>query len=296
MNLCSGRNLPFGFHHSAAIAEKRSTSRGSRWSFAVLRPWRGLLRQKEVGRRREKVKQAMAVVRSAPHSGAGANACNGSTVTRTDRIEPARALMTPCRAVSGDSHERNQGPCSRCCGSRPTRSAVDAIERLVAEAPDHQLVPHQSRSPSPPSTASTRRRRRRLPACRADRHLRHLLERALPGLRRRARLQRHAEDRPEGRIYLRALRRRLRADARRDGRGDLHGQPAGAQDRGAQSRRAAARPNISARSTGVPASTCRRNYEALVDDFVLDHVELRRAKRQCSRCSCRPSSSSSSSR
>ena len=62
------------------------------------------------------------------------------------------------------------------------------------------------------------------------------LERALPGLRRRARRQRARSRSVHEEVRLRALRRRLRADARRDGRGHLHRQPARAPHRGARSR------------------------------------------------------------
>jgi hypothetical protein len=57
LNLCSGLNLPFGFHHSAESREKRSTSSASmvvRWASAM-----GVsLRRQQVGRWALKVKAA----------------------------------------------------------------------------------------------------------------------------------------------------------------------------------------------------------------------------------------------
>ena len=98
-----------------------------------------------------------------------------------------------------------------------------------------------------------------------------------------------------GRVRLRALRRRLRADARRDGRGDVHREPARPADRGARSATNCPSANISGRSSGAPASTCP-------DDLEQRHAtrspsirsSCRRARRRCCRCSCRPSSSSCS--
>lgn len=84
------------------------------------------------------------------------------------------------------------------------------------------------------------------------------VEPALPRLRRRARGQRDAQDGAPDRIPLRALRGRVQADARRDGRSELHGQPARAADRRARSA-FAFRVDSRSRSSGVPASTSRKS-------------------------------------
>ena len=100
------------------------------------------------------------------------------------------------------------------------------------------------------------------------------MERAVPGLRRRARRQRHAEERRPRGIHLRAVRRRLRADPRRDGRGDVHRQPPRPPHRGARSRRACRSSNICGRSSGARASTCPTICEAHRTEITLDTVEL----------------------
>jgi hypothetical protein len=65
------------------------------------------------------------------------------------------------------------------------------------------------------------------------------VERAVPGLWRRAGYERDAEKRQQGGVPLRFMRGWLPPDARRNGRSDVHGQPAGAQDRRARPPRAA---------------------------------------------------------
>ena len=107
-------------------------------------------------------------------------------------------------------------------------AVADAFERLVADAPDRKLVRINALAFAAENGLGEERDHRRLPARGEDRHLRHVVERALSGLRRRARFEHDAEDRAQRRLCLLALRRRLRADARRDGGGHLHGQPAGA--------------------------------------------------------------------
>ena len=90
----------------------------------------------------------------------------------------------------------------------------------------------------------------------------------------------------------------IRADARRDGRGDLHRQPARAADRGARSAIRCRSGNISARSSGARASTCPRTiWRKRSQQVTLDADRAAgRARRRICRCSCRPSSLSSSSR
>ena len=174
---------------------------------------------------------------------------------------------------------------------------VDAMERLVDEAPDYQLVPHQSAGVCREVRSRRRGDCRGLPPRRPHRHIRHRLERALPRLRRRARHERHAEDRAEGRVYLLALRLGLFADAGRDGRRHLHGQPARAQDRGPQSRRSSAdrvfSPDVLGFRRRRPGGGITRNWSTSSCSTM---SSLRRAKRECWRSNCRPNSSSSSSR
>ncbi|MCR6659917.1 MAG: DUF5939 domain-containing protein [Asticcacaulis sp.] len=96
----------------------------------------------------------------------------------------------------------------------------------------------------------------------------------MSGLRRRARHQRHAEDRAEAGIHLRAVRRLLRADAGRDGRRDVHRQP--------RLRRITAHnpDDLSLLEYyrqlywGSGVDLPEEGYDALVDEFIIDHVEL----------------------
>ena len=116
---------------------------------------------------------------------------------------------------------------------------------------------------------------RRVPPRGAARAVRDVLERPLPGVRRRARLQRHPEVRGSGRVQLLALRCRIRADPRRDGRGDLHGQPARSPDRRPRPEQAAA---IRILSAGVlefrrrPARRFRRGGSTAI---ILEHDRAR---------------------
>ena len=69
---------------------------------------------------------------------------------------------------------------------------VDAIEALVREAPDHRLNRINVLAFAAERGLDEETGDRGVPACGAHRHVRHVLERALPRLRRRARRQRHA--------------------------------------------------------------------------------------------------------
>ena len=174
---------------------------------------------------------------------------------------------------------------------------VDAIERLVAEGKDHQLCRINPLAFAARNGLDEEDDDRGLPACDPHRHVRHRLERALPGLRRRARHQLDAEDRPEGRICLLALRRSPihRRSTRwstspspsvRGSAGSPRTMPTNCRCR-----------NISARCTGVPASTCRRRATRRSSTISSSTMwSLRRAKRAYCRSSFLPSSSSSSSR
>ena len=158
-------------------------------------------------------------------------------------------------------------------------------------------MPHQCASLRQQARPRRGARHKRLSPCGTDGHLRHFVECALPRLRRRARHQRHAENGAEGRIHLRAVRRGLFADARRDGRGDIH----------RQSRACAGSPptihtncrwwNISARSTGAPASICRKRISRRRSKrSSLEDIELAPGEKAVLPSSFRRSSSSSSSR
>ena len=125
-------------------------------------------------------------------------------------------------------------PCSPRCGRRSEPRPPKPRPRGARS----RAQPHQRRRLRGPQRARRGDGDRALPARRAARPLRDVLERALPGLRRRARRKCHAEIGRPRRVQLRALRRRLRADPRRDGRGHLHGEPAGAQDCGPRSEHA----------------------------------------------------------
>ena len=126
---------------------------------------------------------------------------------------------------------------------------------------------------SQPKRARRGARDRRVSACRSARDFRAVVERAVPGLRRRARRERDAEERQPGRSTTARCVRPARAEPRRDGRGDLHGQPAGAQDRGA-------------RSDELPLAEYFRqifwgsgidvpdDLEQLIEEITLDAVEL----------------------
>ena len=100
-------------------------------------------------------------------------------------------------------------------------------------------VPHQRARFCRKACPRRRAHHCRVPARRASRPVRIVVERALPRLRRRARCGHHAQDGEPRRIRLRTMRLRLQADARRDGRGDLHGESARAPDRRPRSRDAA---------------------------------------------------------
>ena len=76
-------------------------------------------------------------------------------------------------------------------------------------------------------------------------------------------------------LRLRAVLARLRADARRDGRGGVHRQSARAPDRGARSRTRCRCGNISGRYSGAPASICpsRISIEQM-EEFTIDAMEI----------------------
>ena len=100
-------------------------------------------------------------------------------------------------------------------------------------------VPHQRAGVRRQARARRGKGHQRLPARRAARPVRVELERAVPGLRRRARRQPAPQIGAQGGLRLRAVLEGLRADPRRDGRGRLHREPARAADRGARSAHAA---------------------------------------------------------
>ena len=172
-------------------------------------------------------------------------------------------------------------PSSRYCGRRPTPPRSPPSSGWCA------------RARTAPSTASTslafaakhgpRRgaRHRGLPARGAPRPVRAVLERALPRLRRRARRRRHAEDRATASEYSCALcaagyeptldemvevtftvSPRVRRIAAHD--------PA----------RAAALRNISARSSGAPASTCRDDFDRAASTRSTLEVDRAAARRE----------------
>ena len=114
-----------------------------------------------------------------------------------------------------------------------------AIETLVRDGEDRQLCRINVLAFAAKHGLQRRKGHRRLPARLAARPVRAELERAVPGLRRRARLKPAAQVGAQGGLRLRAVLEGLRADARRDGRGRLHGEPARAADRGARSAHAA---------------------------------------------------------
>src|SRR5437762_3551521 len=109
--------------------------------------------------------------------------------------------------------------------------AVAEIERFVAEASDRELCRVNV------IDFAARRRLDEERVIAAFLHAARLgifelfLERALPGLRGRPRHQHNAEIGQARGLYLRSLRRRLRAEPRRDGRGDVYAQPPGPPDR-----------------------------------------------------------------
>ena len=68
---------------------------------------------------------------------------------------------------------------------------------------------------------------------------------------------------------------RLRADARRDGRGRLHREPAGAAGSRRTIRTRCRCGNTSGRFSGAPASTCRRTgLEQILEEITIDSIEL----------------------
>ena len=77
------------------------------------------------------------------------------------------------------------------------------------------------------------------------------------------------------RVLLRLLQSQQRADARRHGRGELHGEPARAADRGAQSRRSCRSGSTTARSSGARGVDLPEDgLEAAMQQVTLDAVEL----------------------
>ena len=188
------------------------------------------------------------------------------------------------------------GHCSRSCGSRPTPPRRPPSSGWYARRPTASSAASTC-SPSPRAMASTRSGRsppsctRRGSACSSCRGTCSAPAAAACSTPT-ATLK--TVDREE--YALRALRRGLRADARRDGRGHLHRQPAGAPDRGARSRTRCRSGNTSARSSGARASTCPRTTRTsdCSRRSSLEPSSCRRARRRSCRCSCRPSSSSCS--
>ena len=124
---------------------------------------------------------------------------------------------------SRDSFRRVAAVC-RCRGRLRHRTA--GAGRTGPPAQPHQCA--GLRADDGPQRGSGHRR---VPACCATGPVRAVVERAVPRLWRRARRRRVAQDRQSGRIRVRVVRRRLRADARRNGRGHVHGDAAHAPDR-----------------------------------------------------------------
>ena len=157
-----------------------------------------------------------------------------------------------------------------------------AIEALVRDGEDRHLVRINVLAFAVAARPRRGKGHQRLPARRAARPVRAELERAVPRLRRRAARQLPAQVGAPGGLRLRAVLAGLRADARRDGRGRLHGQPAGAPDRGARSASAAGARNISGRCSGAPASICRRpDSRAIFEEITIDsHRAAGRARRR----------------
>ena len=74
---------------------------------------------------------------------------------------------------------------------------------------------------------------------------------------------------------MRALRGRLRAHARRDGRGDVHREPARAPDRGARPGLSCRPLSIAGRCSGARASTCPSDsFEKMLEEITLELIEL----------------------
>ena len=136
--------------------------------------------------------------------------------------------------------------------------AVDAIERLVAEAPDHKLVRINALAFAAQHGLDEER------VIAAFLHAAKIgifdlsWNVLCPGCGGVLDSGSNAEDGAQRGLFLLAVRHRLRADARRDGGGDLHGQPARAPDCRAQSGTSCCRWNISASSISARSSTCPR--------------------------------------
>ena len=171
-------------------------------------------------------------------------------------------------------------------------AVFDAIETLVRDGEDRHLCRINVLKFAADRGLDEEKVDQRFPACLPARTVRAELERALPRLRRRARLEPAAQVRAQGGLRLRALLARLRADAGRDGRGCLHCQPARAPDRGARSPFAAGLGilppdflGLGHRPAGEPGfdEHSGRNHHRR-------RWSSRPAKRRRCRCSCRSSS------
>ena len=155
--------------------------------------------------------------------------------------------------------------------SRGLRRDRDAGPRRRGPAPG----PHQRAGVRRQARPRRGKGHQRLPACLAARPVRAELERAVPGLRRRARFEPAAQVGAQGGLRLRAVLEGLRADARRDGRGRLHGEPAGAADRGARSAFAAGVGILPPDFLGLrhrPAG--RRAWKQILEEITIDSIEL----------------------
>ena len=222
-------------------------------------------------------------------------------------VSAASALHAhaPC-GCGGDSYVRGRPYSAREAFDERNRSPIQRVAAIVrprlrfryrgggARGVRPRPLPDQSAGFRGQARPRRGAHHRRLPARLAARHFRIVVERALPGLRRRARCGRDAQDHQSRRIRLRAVRRRLQADARRNGRGDFHGEPARAPHRRAQSRHARPKSNITGRFSGARASICRRRWKTASPNSPSIRSSWRPARRRCCRCSCRKISSSCS--
>ena len=210
--------------------------------------------------------------------------------------------------VEGDSYVRGRPYSARQAFDERNRSPIQRVAAIVRPRLRFRYRGGGARGvrprPLPGQSARLRgqaRPRRGAHHCSlsarfAARHFRIIVERALPGLRRRARGGHDAQDHQSRRIRLRAVRRRLRADARRNGRGHFHGEPARAPHRRAQSRHAARSRilppdflELGRRSAGDAGRKPRRIHRRIRSSW-------RPARRRCCRCSCRKTLSSCSTR
>ena len=170
-----------------------------------------------------------------------------------------------------------------------------AIERAVREAPDRDLCRINALDFADQARPRRRAHHRRLPACGPARPVRAVVERAVS--RAAAACSTSSTTLKIGQsrgIRLRAVRCRLRADARRNGGGHLHRQPARAPHRGPQSGYASGSrilPPDLLELGRRPAGNFGRQPRRVHDRV---RSSCRPARRRCCRCSCPTNSSSCS--